>query len=108
MRARDRLREAPAGAGVGRRDGLDHLIEGDEIGRAAAERGRQQHAEQTRVVQRRENFGRDAPILLDAVAGGLDHGRERACARNPIDRSVPRSVLSEHQFRSPQSPAFPL
>ena len=88
LRAGHLLRQAPRGRGVGGGDGFDHLIEGDNIGRAAAERRRQQHAEQAGLVQRRDDFGHDAPLGLDAIARGRDHRHQRRGARDPIDRRV--------------------
>ena len=88
LRARHLLRQAPGGRGVGGGDGLDHLVEGNHIGRAAAERSRQQHAEQAGLVQRRDDLRHDAPLGLDAVARGLDHRHQRRGARDPIDRRV--------------------
>ena len=78
MRARDRLSETPGRARIGRCHRLDHLIEGDEIGRSAPERGGQQDVEQAGIVHHGKHVGGDLPFLFGAVRRGLDHGRKLA------------------------------
>jgi hypothetical protein len=73
------------------------MIESDDVGTAAAERRRQQHMEEASLLQRGDDIGNDAPLRLDAVAGGFDLGHERLRRRNPIHLL---SLLLEHRRSS--------
>jgi len=79
-----------------------HLEEIFERELRAAERARQQHAEQLRLVQRVDDVRRQRLARLDARCGLVEQGRKRQCARDPVlgrriqDRkSVIRSPLYE-------------
>ena len=50
----------------------------------AAERARQQHAEQAGVVQRRHHPGGELAAGLDLIRRSSDHGRERAGAADQV------------------------
>ena len=83
-RAPRRLTQHPRGARVGPGDLLHHLHERRRIELGAAERARQQHAEQAGVVQRvGERRGQPALGLRPIGVDG-DRGRQLAHARDVI------------------------
>src|SRR5258708_7481702 len=66
------LAQAPGGAGVGARDGLDDMEEGNRIGLDSVRRARQQHAEQPRLVELVQKRRRQPALVLDFVRRRLD------------------------------------
>ena len=88
MRARQRLRHAPGGAAIGRRQRFDHPVEGQDVGGAAAERCGHQHPRDAGVVDRGDDVVGDPPLALGAVGAGRDDGREAARPRHPVDCAV--------------------
>jgi hypothetical protein len=81
-RAATGLHDAPGGRAVGLGELLDRLHEGCGIDLEAVARAWKQHAQQPRVVQRRQHLGRELALLLAASGVGR---KQRAKLPRPRD-----------------------
>jgi hypothetical protein len=85
MRTRQRLRHAPGGAGVGCCQRLDHTVEGQDVCSAAVEPRRHQHPQDSRLVDRGDDFVGDAPVALGAFRARCYDRCKAARPADPID-----------------------
>ena len=84
VRARRGLREAPGRTCIRCRQGFDHLIVGNEIDGAAAERDGKQDVKKARAVHCGEDVRRYSPLLLRAHGSGFEQRHQFARTRDPI------------------------
>ena len=94
-----RLDGAPGGAAVGLGEFLDRLHEGRGLDLEPAATPWNEHAEQLRIVQGGEYFGRDLPRPLRVLGVRSNQGSKRACPRDAITTLRGRSSIQHRGFR---------
>ncbi len=84
-------RHAPGDRAVGPRQLLDRAYIGAGLDLVAADRARQQHAEEPRLMERVEEARRQPPGRFDRISGGKDRRGEVAGARQRVGWRAERS-----------------